>query len=165
MEESYRELLLQAGSNRKENKKLLQRWGKNPPKNLDNHFHELHDETFQSIDCLKCANCCKTTSPIFRNVDIDRISSHLGVKPSHFTETYLHVDEDGDWVLNSSPCPFLGEDNYCSIYEARPRACREYPHTDRKNISQIMDLTYRNSLICPAVAHIVSEVRNRLSQG
>jgi Fe-S-cluster containining protein len=159
MEDRYREYLHQANSNRKENKKLMLRWGKNPPKNLDQQFHEEHEKAFEEIDCLKCANCCRTTSPIFRNVDIDRISSHLGMRPSHFTEKYLHVDEDGDWVLNFAPCPFLGSDNYCSIYEDRPKACREYPHTDRKNMHQIMDLTYRNSLMCPAVARVVERMK------
>ncbi|MDZ4751730.1 MAG: YkgJ family cysteine cluster protein [Flavobacteriales bacterium] len=159
MEDRYREYLHQASSNRKENKKLLQRWGKNPPNNLDQQFHVQHDKAFEEIECLQCANCCKTTSPIFRNVDIDRISHHLGIKPSAFTEKYLHVDGDGDWVLNSAPCAFLGSDNYCSIYEDRPKACREYPHTDRKNMYQIMDLTYRNSLICPAVARVVEKMK------
>ncbi|MEZ5067203.1 MAG: YkgJ family cysteine cluster protein [Bacteroidia bacterium] len=37
-------------------------------------------------------------------------------------------------VLKKSPCPFLLDDNHCSIYSIRPQACREYPHTIRKNI-------------------------------
>ena len=81
------------------------------------------------------------------------------MKPGAFIEKYLRVDEDNDYVLKSSPCTFLGEDNMCSIYESRPKACREYPHTDRKKMVQITDLTYKNTLVCPAVLEIVERLR------
>jgi len=155
--DNFSKLLDKANRLKKENKKFLLSSSKK--RDLDEKFHALHGETFEKIDCLKCANCCKTTSPIFRDVDIERIAKHLGVRPSQLTEKYLHIDEDNDWVLNSSPCVFLGEDNYCSIYEHRPKACREYPHTDRKNMSQIMELTYKNTLVCPAVASMVEQLK------
>jgi len=143
----------------KANKKFLSRLKARPPKDLDQRFHRQHDEAFEDIDCLECANCCKTTSPIFRDVDIDRLSQHLGGRPAHLVEKHLHLDEDGDYVLNTSPCPFLGPDNYCSVYEARPKACREYPHTDRKNMIQILPLTLRNTLVCPAVGEVLRRMR------
>ncbi len=148
-------------NNKKENKKLLKSWEK--VKSLDTYFHPAHEEVFEKVDCLQCANCCKTTSPIFRDVDIDRIAKHLGVKPSEFTSKNLHIDEDGDWVLNSSPCLFLDENNYCKIYEVRPKACREYPHTDRKNMFQIMDLTYKNTLVCPAVNVMIDKIKKNIN--
>ena len=157
MNEEYRKWLDRA----KTEKKINQKWLKQQKgqKNLDEKFHTKHQAAFEKIDCLQCANCCKTTSPIFRDVDIERIAQHLRIKPSQFTEQHLHIDEDGDWVLNQSPCLFLQEDNTCRIYEHRPKACREYPHTDRKNMSQIVDMTYRNTLGCPAVAWIVQEIK------
>jgi len=139
--------------------KVLQQTKGPPPKDLDGRFHDLHEEVFQEIDCLKCANCCKTTSPIFRDIDIDRLSRHLGIKPGKLIEKHLHLDKEGDYVLNIAPCPFLGPDNYCSVYEARPRACREYPHTDRKNMLQILPLTLRNTLVCPAVGEILRRLK------
>lgn len=160
MTEQLRKLLEKGKNNKKENKKLLLNWSKR--KDLDQLFHSKHEEVFQEVDCLQCANCCKTTSPIFRDVDIDRIAKYLGVRPSDFTSKNLHIDEDGDWVLNSSPCLFLDENNYCKIYEVRPKACRDYPHTDRKQISQIMELTYKNTLVCPAVAEMVERIKMEL---
>jgi Fe-S-cluster containining protein len=136
-------------------KKVFRKWKRRKPKDLDNLFHEAHDEVFQEIDCLKCANCCKTTSPIFRDVDIKRISRRLKMTVTAFEDTYLKEDEEGDKVLLSSPCAFLGVDNKCNIYEDRPLACREYPHTDRKRMYQILDLTIKNTKICPAVSEIV----------
>ncbi len=126
---------------------------------LDDVLHQLHDEAFEEIDCLECANCCKSISPIIYEKDIHRISKHLKIKPSEFTEQYLMVDEDGDYIFNQTPCPFLLPDNYCSIYSIRPRSCREYPHTDRKNMQQILDLTLKNTFVCPAVYDIVAELR------
>ena len=142
-----------------ENKKFLQGLKKADPRFLDQVFHATHEEVFEEIDCLKCANCCKTTSPIFYQNDIERVAKALRMKPGDFIQKYLRIDEDGDYVLISSPCPFLDSDNYCRVYEDRPKACREYPHTDRKKVVQIMDLTYRNTLVCPAVLEIVDRIR------
>ena len=142
-----------------ENKKFLHRLGKKDPRLVDDTFHSVHEKVFEEIDCLTCANCCKTTSPIFYQNDIERIAKFLRMKPGDFVEKYLRVDEDRDYVLKSSPCPFLDSENYCSIYEARPKACREYPHTNRKKMVQIMDLTYKNTLVCPAVLEMVERLK------
>jgi Fe-S-cluster containining protein len=129
---------------------------------LDDQFHQLHQEAFRKIDCLVCANCCKTTSPIFRDADIKRLSKRLRMPESKFIDTYLKIDEDRDYVLQSSPCAFLGDDNYCSVYEDRPLACREYPHTDRKNMCQILPLTRKNMEVCPAVSYIMREISKKI---
>jgi Fe-S-cluster containining protein len=146
----------------KENKKFLSGLSRLRDDALDNAFHETHEEVFAEMDCLTCANCCKTTSPIFYPTDIERVSRALRMKPGDFIDKFLRVDEDNDYVLKSSPCPFLGPDNYCGVYESRPKACREYPHTDRKKMSQVLDLTYRNTLVCPAVLSIVEKIKSRL---
>lgn len=128
---------------------------------LDDVFHRMHDEAFQKMDCLACANCCKTTSPIFRDVDIRRLSKRLKLSEANFILKYLKLDDENDYVLTVAPCPFLGEDNYCSVYEDRPLACREYPHTNRKNMYQILELTRKNTEICPAVASIVLKIAEK----
>jgi Fe-S-cluster containining protein len=142
-----------------DNKKFLQRLKKQDSRKLDKAFHETHEEVFAETDCLTCANCCKTTSPIFYQTDIERASKFLRMKPGDFIEMYLRIDEDKDFVLKSSPCAFLDSDNYCSIYESRPKACREYPHTNRKKMVQITDLTYKNTLVCPAVLEMVERLK------
>ncbi len=139
-------------------KKNLEKLAKTRRRELDDLFHPEHEKIFKKIDCLACANCCKTTSPIFRDIDIKRIAKRLRVSEKQFVHDSLRRDEDGDYVLKSSPCLFLEEDNTCRIYEDRPLACREYPHTDRKNMYQIMNLTILNSVICPAVSQIVRKI-------
>ena len=143
-----------------ENKKFLLSLKKKNPRKLDDVVHVLHNEAFEHIDCLACANCCKTTSPIFYPTDIERVAQALRMKPGDFIQRYLRIDEDKDFVLQQAPCPFLDNENYCSIYESRPKACREYPHTDRKKVVQIMELTYRNTLVCPAVLHITEKLKS-----
>lgn len=142
-------------------RKLFDKLKRRTPKTLDDVVHRLHDEAFERTDCLKCANCCKTTSPIFYERDIDRVSKRLRMRPSDFIEKYLHIDEDKDYVLNVAPCPFLDAENYCLVYEDRPTACREYPHTNRKRFHQILDLTIKNTAVCPAVFEIVEEMKKK----
>jgi Fe-S-cluster containining protein len=152
----YQHLLSEARQNKDRNRQLLKRLKKKKPAQLDEVVHQLHDEAFEQIDCLKCANCCKTTSPRILPKDIDRLAKHLRIRPSELVDQHLTIDEDGDYVFTGAPCPFLGDDHYCSVYEHRPQACREYPHTDRRKFHQALDITYHNTMICPAVAHIVA---------
>lgn len=146
----------------KENKAFFSKLKKKPPKQLDYLMQELHNDEFRRTNCLQCANCCKTTGPLFTDKDIERIAKHFKMKPQQFIDSYLKIDEDKDYVLQSVPCTFLGTDNYCSIYEVRPKACREYPHTDRKKFQQISNLTLKNVGICPAAYNIVEEMKKRI---
>jgi len=148
----------------KSTQKLALNLKKRKPTQLDSVFHSKHVSEFKKMDCLTCANCCKTTSPIFRDADIRRISKHLRLKESKLIQDLLVMDDEGDYVLRKSPCGFLSDDNTCSIYDVRPLACREYPHTDRKNMYQILDLTVKNTLICPVVARIVQSFTNENDQ-
>ncbi|MEX0289680.1 MAG: YkgJ family cysteine cluster protein [Flavobacteriaceae bacterium] len=160
MEKLLKQLPAKAAEKYKENKKYFARLRKKPPKDLDSIMQSLHHEEFEQTDCLKCANCCKTTGPLFTNIDIDRIAKHFRKKPKLFIEEYLRVDEEGDYVLKQVPCTFLGADNYCAIYPVRPKACREFPHTDRKKFHQISHLTLKNVAICPAAFNIVEKMKN-----
>src|SRR6187399_1248199 len=150
----------QAKNRAAENKKYLQSLKRKDPRKVDDQFHQLHEEVFEEINCLDCANCCKTTSPIFYQNDIERLAKAVKMKPGEFVEKYLRIDEDKDFVLKSAPCPFLDSENYCTVYDDRPKACREYPHTDRKKMVQIMELTHKNTLVCPAVLEIVERLKH-----
>jgi Fe-S-cluster containining protein len=159
MHNLIKQLPAKAATERQSHKALFKKLKKKPPKDLDYTMQELHDETFAEINCLDCANCCKTTSPLFTDRDISRISKFLKLKPRQFIDEYLKTDEDGDTVLKSSPCPFLFDDNTCMIYEVRPKACAEYPHTNRKKFHQISKITLENMSICPAAFEIVEKLK------
>ncbi len=162
MNPEYLKILENARKKSSENKKFLEKLKAKKPKDLDILTNELHDEAFEQINCLECANCCRTTGPLLLNKDIDRLASELKLKPSIFAERYIRVDEDNDYVFTSMPCPFLGSDNYCHVYEARPNACKEFPHTQQRNILQKLKITYHNTLICPAVVLVVEGLKEKL---
>ena len=128
---------------------------------VDALFHREHEAVFDAIDCLSCGNCCRTTGPLITKRDITRISKYLGMSASEFEIKYLKVDEDEDFVLKSLPCPFLNLDNnMCSIYDVRPKACADYPLTDLNNQMKLKNLTLKNTEICPGVY----EIMERLSE-
>jgi Fe-S-cluster containining protein len=141
-----------SGERQKIYKQFLQRAKKN---DVLKQLPDLHDEAFRKIDCLQCANCCKNYSPRFKTPDIKRISKHLKMRESDFIETYLKVDEEGDFVAKTLPCPFLGADNYCSIYEQRPSDCHRFPYTDEDVFIKRKELTLKNSGFCPITYYVL----------
>jgi uncharacterized protein len=136
-------------------KQFLQRADKNK---VLRQLPELHEEAVEKVDCLQCAACCKNYSPRFKTPDVKRISKYLRMRESEFIDTYLRVDEDGDFVVKSSPCPFLGSDNYCSVYDVRPSDCARFPYTDEDVLVKRQALTLKNATFCPIVFHVLSRL-------
>lgn len=147
-----------AAENRKKYRQFLQRADRNK---VLKQLPALHEEAFEKIDCLACANCCKNYSPRFKTPDIKRISRHLGMRESVFIESYLRVDEEGDFVARQTPCPFLGADNYCSIYEQRPSDCRRFPYTDEDVLVKRTELTLKNSSFCPITYYVLEKLLDK----
>lgn len=153
------ELKLLTDKTRTETAIFLKKLKKKKPKDLDDFVQGLHIDAFAQFSCLDCANCCKTIGPRLIDKDVERLAKHLKMKASDFMEQYIRMDEDGDMVFRDHPCPFLMPDNYCMVYESRPRACREYPHTDRKRFYQILQLTHLNCETCPVAYEIVEQMK------
>ncbi len=140
------------------NNKLIKQLRQKKDGDLDSIINTADEEAFKKIDCLDCGNCCKTTSPLFTSKDVSRIAKHFRMKPGQFVDQYLREDEDSDYVLKQSPCAFLGDDNYCSIYDVRPKACSEYPLTGMRGQKKMLPLLMQNATICPAVESIVDQL-------
>jgi Fe-S-cluster containining protein len=152
---------------------LLNNWEKKSAEHQKNYQHylkkanknkvlkalpDLHEEAFEKINCLDCANCCKNYSPRFKMPDIKRISKVLGMKETAFIEQYLQMDNEGDYVVKSTPCPFLGADNFCSIYDHRPSDCSRFPYTDEDVLLKRPQITLKNSSFCPAVYYVLENL-------
>jgi Fe-S-cluster containining protein len=135
---------------------LLRRADKNK---VYKQLPDLHEEAFSNIDCLKCANCCRNYSPRFKTPDIKRMSKALKMKESVFIDTYLQLDNEGDYVTKTNPCPFLGEDNYCNVYDDRPSDCKRFPYTDEDVFLKRPAITLKNSTFCPAVYFVLERLR------
>jgi Fe-S-cluster containining protein len=143
----------------KEHRKQYQQFLKRADKNkVLKALPALHEEAFEHVDCLTCANCCKNYSPRFKTPDVKRISKYLGMKESVFIDTYLRVDEDGDFVVKSSPCPFLAADNTCKIYDERPSDCARFPYTDEDVLIKRQSLTLKNSEFCPITYYVLEKL-------
>lgn len=161
MKEFLEELPALAQQDEAANKAYFSRLGKKQIKKLDLVVQDLHYDVFDEIDCLECANCCKSLGPRITDRDVEKMAKALKMKSVAVVAQYLRVDEDGDYVFKEMPCPFLASDNYCMIYENRPKACREYPHTDRKKFFQIRALTMTNASTCPAVYEVLKRLREQ----
>lgn len=144
-----------SAEHQKKYKNFLQRANKNK---VLKQLPDLNEEVVAKIDCLSCGNCCRNYSPRFKTPDIKRISKYLKKKEGDFIETYLRLDNDGDYVAKSAPCPFLGEDNFCGIYDQRPSDCARYPYTDEDILLKRPQLTLKNSLICPIVHNVLEKL-------
>jgi Fe-S-cluster containining protein len=139
-------------------KQYLQRAKKN---DVLKQLPDLHEEAFSKVDCLQCANCCKNYSPRFKTPDVKRISKHLQMRESDFIDKYLNVDEEGDFVVKSLPCPFLGIDNFCTIYDERPSDCRRFPYTDEDVVIKRQPLTLKNSTFCPITYYVLERLMEK----
>jgi Fe-S-cluster containining protein len=86
-------------------------------------------------DCLKCpAYCCSYDRIIVTNADVKRLAKHFGLEPEvarkRFTKTV-----SGEPVLRHQKdeiygtiCQFIDlKTRRCTVYEARPSVCHEYP--------------------------------------
>jgi len=142
-----------------ERAKLYKQFLLRPDKNkVLKQLPQLHDEAFSKVSCLDCAACCKNYSPRFKTPDIKRISKHLRMKEGEFIDRYLDLDNEGDYVVNTKPCPFLGGDNYCSIYEHRPSDCSRFPYTNEDVMIKRPALTQKNATFCPAVYFVLEKL-------
>jgi Fe-S-cluster containining protein len=133
------------------------------PEQIDTLARDLHEEAFTRIDCTRCAHCCKTMRPTFTDEDVNRIADHFSMTAAALIAAHLEIDpEEHGHRPREMPCPFLGEDDRCTIYAVRPQACREFPHTNKEGFIWRIYLHTENTLTCPGVYRIVKQMRRRL---
>ncbi len=146
-------------------RRFLTKLEKNPPKGLQNLVNHLETEVWKEVDCLSCANCCKTMTPTFTPTDIRRISAHLGMTGQAFKDKWLRREKGGDrdWLNKTEPCQFLDpKDNTCSIYDVRPADCAGFPHLS-KNLKDYMHVHKQNVECCPATYKMVEKMMMHLN--
>lgn len=144
-------------------KSFLTRLGKKPPRGLHQLVDTLEKEVWENVDCLSCANCCKTMSPTYTQADIKRIAKHLDLSIAEFTKKYLRKDRVGDMMNKTEPCQFLNlEDNKCSIYEVRPLDCSGFPHLRKRKMVDYLHVHQQNIESCPATYKLVEMMQESL---
>jgi len=136
---------------RKDLQKFMNKLQRKAPEGMNKLAKKLHTETFDEIDCLACANCCKTMTPTYTKTDVNRIAKFLKITPKEMNDKWLTVDSDnGDIINKSTPCQFLKKDNKCSIYEVRPADCSGFPHFKKREILDYTHVFNENLHRCPA---------------
>ena len=135
-------------------------------RNIHAKVEEASKETWEQIDCLQCANCCKVMTPTFTKKDITRISAHFQMTEKAFYDKWLKTDEDnGDKVNKVQPCQFLDmKTNMCSIYEIRPKDCAEFPHFHRKPFGDFNHVHEQNIEYCPATFMFVTKLQEKIEK-
>lgn len=131
-----------------ENKKI------NPNQFVD----KVNKEVWKEIDCLQCANCCKTMTPTYTQKDMRRISKHLNMSVAGFKKKWLYKDKSGDWMNVKQPCQFLQRDNMCGIYAIRPRDCSGFPYLTLK-ITDYAHVHKQNVEYCPATFTMLEKIK------
>ena len=141
---------------------FLNRLNREKTRGLDKLAAKLEPEVWKEVDCLSCANCCKTMTPTFTKTDINRISKHFAMTPAAFTKKWLRKDRTGDMLNKVEPCQFLNlKDNKCSIYEIRPTDCSGFPHFPKKMLDFI-HVHKQNIVFCPATYKMVEKMENAM---
>lgn len=123
---------------------------------------EAERQAWEKIDCLSCANCCKTMSPTFNREDIERISAHLNMTPAEFKKKWLYYDrKERDWMNVSQPCQFLDlKTNKCNIYEVRPADCAGFPHLTKRPFKDYFYIHKQNIEYCPATYAMIEKLQS-----
>lgn len=100
---------------------------------------ELKKKSAKRFNCLKCpAYCCSYERIDVTQRDIVRLAKHFGVTPEQALRRFTKIKE-GDRVLRhqqdtvyKSICMFIDQETRrCTVYDARPGVCRQYPEGNR----------------------------------
>ena len=151
--------------NKKRIKSFMTRLDKQPPRGLDAMKLEEDKKVWQELDCLDCANCCKTMSPTYTKKDVLRIAAHLNMDEKSFREKWIYKDKTGDWMNKSQPCQFLDlKTNMCDIYAVRPADCAGFPHHTKKKMTDYMHVYKQNIEYCPATYRLVEKMMERMGK-
>lgn len=157
---SFKSFKIKAGKNKKTLRAFLTRLKTKTPKGLDTMAATIDKEVWKEVDCLACANCCRTMTPTFTEEDIKRIAGHFKQTPDQFKKKWLYKDKAGDWMNKQTPCQFLDlKTNYCSIYSIRPADCAGFPHLTKKKMVDYMHVHHQNIEYCPATYTMVTKMQ------
>jgi len=151
---------------RKSLRSFINKTAKNPPPGLDQLTSKIEPEVWKEIDCLSCANCCKTMTPTYNTQDIKRIAAHLGMSRDAFKKTYLKK-QGGDYINKKSngPCPFLNlENNKCTIYTVRPADCAGFPHLSKRRWKDYAHVHRQNIDHCPATYKMIEKMKTAIEE-
>ena len=144
-------------------RRFLTKIENNPPANLDHLVDEIDESVWKEVNCISCANCCRTMTPTYTFKDLQRISKHLNMTIKQFRAKWLYKDRQGEWMNLSTPCQFLDrKTNLCTIYLVRPADCAEFPHLNKRKVTEYIHIHHQNVQHCPATFIMVEKLMEKV---
>jgi hypothetical protein len=129
---------------------------------LDAAFRAALARVSAAIDCTACGHCCRALRPLLQAGDIRRLAEHLQVTDAELHAQHLEPDDAGDgYWFRARPCPFL-DGNRCTVYAARPDACRSYPHLHKRGMRSRLRTVVTNCAVCPIAFNVYEELKHEL---
>lgn len=135
---------------------------------LKNHRHSdrrlrrFGEEIEAQIDCTQCANCCRVSEVGITDRDIEKLAKFLGMSRAEFLRDSTQRDDEDGLILKKTEagCVFL-KDNLCTVYEARPQNCANFPHLVRGtgSIASRMWQFVDRAEYCPIVYNWIEKVK------
>ena len=129
-----------------------------PPPHL---FAEIALQVAKEIDCKACANCCRETIVDVTPEELVEISRLLRSSVGQVIHEY--TDGGNSLKQTGAGCVFL-DGTLCMIYDARPRACREFPHLAfrQATLGGRISSIERNAWMCPIVYNALESLKHAL---
>jgi uncharacterized protein len=128
----------------------------------DRRLRRFGEDIEAQIDCTTCANCCRVSEVEITDRDIDKLAKFLGMSREEFIRDSTQQSESGELILKRTEagCVFL-EGNLCSVYEARPQNCANFPHLVRGtgSIASRMWRLVERAEYCPIVYNWMEKVK------
>jgi hypothetical protein len=130
----------------------------------ERRLRRIAERIEDEIDCTACANCCRVATVRLRERELDSLARHIGVSRREFARDYAEKTEQG-WILKRTGqgCVFL-EGNLCSVYEARPMTCEDFPHLARGEgslVSRMWEMPDR-ATYCPIAYNTLEAFKGEL---
>lgn len=128
---------------------------------IDKQVHELNNHISPQIDCTACGNCCRSLMINVDNTDAQRLSDHLQLTQTQFMDKYVEVSSSGNLaIMNAIPCHFL-HTNKCTVYEARPAECREFPGLHRSGFVKRSFTFFMHYGRCPIIFNVIEKLKQQ----
>jgi uncharacterized protein len=132
------------------------------PALIDGLVFKLNEDITPKIDCTACGNCCRSLMINVDTNDAARLASHLNISKESFYRKYVEESSEGTLaVMNTIPCHFLA-DNKCTVYEARPAECREFPGLHQPGFTTRLFATFMHYGRCPIIFNVIEALKAEL---
>ena len=133
---------------------------------IDKLVYDTADAVAANIECTSCGQCCKQLKPTLTAEDQQRLAKKLKVAVQQLQDTYLEYvksdDEPACWQIKKAPCSFL-KDKKCTVYEARPQNCRDYPYLHEPGFSSRTMAMLERTFTCPIVFEVMEKLKEQLA--